>query len=167
MKEILWRLVAFLFTRPIVRDWIIRRAIFTPYKHIASPDGQLYMCRYWLFNEYDKDGGKRWPRLPSIRVHRIFRADQDRACHDHPWIARTIVLQSWYMEQRLVKGHRCNVYRDEGYTGQLLPGEYHRIANVPFGGVWTLFFTWDKVGDWGFLVDDKHVPHDEYLGARV
>lgn len=40
--------LAWLLSRPTVADWLIRRAMRTPYIHI---DG--YMSRWWLFNPYD------------------------------------------------------------------------------------------------------------------
>lgn len=170
MNSLFWRLVAFIVTRPMVRRWIIRRSMNTKYRAILSADGNdVYMHRYWLFNPYHGAYEKRWPWLPSIRVHRIMRADQDRAMHSHPWDARTIILQGWYVEETPRpngKGRRSHC-REVGHTGRLTPGSYHRISCVPWDGVWTLFFTWNQVGDWGFLVGGKHVPHDEYLKGRA
>lgn len=169
MNTILWRLVAFIVTRSMMRRWIIKRAMRTPYAHIMSADGtEVYMWRYWVANPYNKGYVKRWPWLPSIRVHRIMRADQDRHMHSHPWDARTIILQEWYFEEtpRPNGNGRRSHCREIGYTGRLVPGTYHRISCVPLDGVWTLFFTWKQVGDWGFLVGGKHVPHAEYLANR-
>lgn len=170
MNTLLWRLIATIVTLPRVRRWIIRRAMRTPYSHIMSADGtEVYMWRYWLANPYGKGYGKRWSWLPSIRVHRIMRADQDRAMHSHPWNARTIILQGWYFEEmprQNGKGRRSHC-REVGYTGRLVPGTYHRISCVPWDGVWTLFFTWSAAPDgWGFLVDGKHIPHADYLANR-
>lgn len=170
MNAIFWRLVAFIVTRPMVRRWIIKRAMRTPYRAIVSADGQeIYLARYWLFNPYSKGYGKRWSWLPSIRVHHIMRADQDKHMHSHPCESRTIILQGWYFEEMPRpngKGRRSHC-RDAGYTGKLMPGTYHRISCVSLEGAWTLFFTWNAApDDWGFLVDGKHVPHEEYLRRR-
>lgn len=127
------------------------------YTHIHGENGVLYMRRWWIFNRYDKPWHIKW--LPSIRLHHILVPDQDRHEHDHPWTFRTFVLKGWYIEQR---GHRAYV-RDRGYTGKLKHGQYHRIAAVAPGGVWTLFITFRKRSSWGFLVDGKHVDHREYL----
>lgn len=142
-----------------------------PYNHITSADGSdVYMYRYWLFNPYGKDANgdptpARWPWLPSVRIHIIMRADGDRHLHDHPWNARTIVLENWYREERIeIPGGKY--LRGRGYTGRLLFGQYHRIAEVADGGVMTMFFTWRKRGTWGFLVDGKKVPWREYLGIN-
>ena len=154
----MWRILAAICAWPPVADWLVKRAMRRPYTHITSADGtDRYMGRWWLFNPYP---GRRWPRLPSIRVHHICRADQDRHLHDHPWDARTIILAGFYVEQRENGGM---VVRYQGETAPIKHGEFHRIAQVPGGGVRTLFITWGYRGTWGFLVDGQKVPHREYL----
>lgn len=93
-----WALLARFLARRSVSDWLIRRAMRTPYTHIADDSGQIvYMEHYWLFNPYPPfSSGKRtglrsW--LPSIRLHKILIRDQDRDLHDHPWNARTVILR--------------------------------------------------------------------------
>jgi len=188
--QLFWRLVAhFLANHPRAVDWLIQRAQRTPYTHIASADGkEVYMGRYWLFNPYGRDADNnptpaRWPWLPSVRIHHIRRADQDRDLHDHPWNARTIVLRGWYEEERptlacsaedLVeycteftlhsREQRATLLRQAGYTGRLLFGQYHRISRVSPGGVWTLFITGRHRGEWGFQVKGRKVPWRVYLG---
>lgn len=164
MRELIWRVVAFVVSRRPVAGAIIRRAKRTPYFHL---DG--YMQRWWVFNGYSKDAAlgdagreqaKRWPALPSIRVHHILRADENDHPHDHPWNARTIVLDGWYVEQRV--GAPARVMR-RGDTGPILFESFHHIERVSEGGVYTLFITWAYGGGWGFLVDGAKVPWREYL----
>jgi hypothetical protein len=57
--------------------------------------------------------------------------------------------------------------RVPGDTARLMFGEYHRIAQISDGGVWTLFITGRNRGTWGFMVDGKKVPWREYLGLEV
>jgi hypothetical protein len=172
IREAFWRLVAAVLSRPAVYEWLVRRAMRTPYSHITGPDGSIYMGRWWLFNPYPakSDGRKRrwgdW--LPSARIHHIMRPDTDRHLHDHPWNARTIILRGWYLEEKPAKffgGHGLHE-RKEGYTGRLLFGEFHRIEQVAAGGVWTLFITWRYRGTWGFNVDGRKVPWRDYLGIK-
>jgi len=167
----IWRLVAWVASRKPVADWLIRRAARTPYTHIGAADADdVYMGRWWLFNPYTRDTPPRWPWLPSVRIHHIRRPDRDRHVHDHPWDARTILLRGYYMElrPRLIDqaptGAAGVFVRKRGETATLKYRQYHRIARVSPGGVWTLFFTWNKQGSWGFLVDGVHVPWREYLG---
>lgn len=163
MIEYLWRMLAVLLTEGDMPARLYERAKRTPYTHITSADGgSVYMGRWWLFNPYPASGGrKRWDWLPSIRLHHICRADQDRHLHDHPWDARTIILRGFYVEERQDGTKRVLC---EGDTSPIKHGEYHRIERVSEGGVWTLFITWRYRGTWGFLVDGHKVPHREYLG---
>jgi len=171
------KLLARFLARPAVVDWLIQRAKRTPYYHINGDDGSVYMERYWLFNPYQPNtggAGRRWgDRLPSIRLHRIMREDQDRNLHDHPWDARTFILRGWYREERPRRPCGMSnwtptypVMREPGDTARLNFGEYHRIVEVAPGGVWTLFVTWRKRGTWGFLVDGHKVPWRDYLGIQ-
>lgn len=170
MKNLLWRAIVWLVVRN--QNMLCGLAYERPYTHIMSPDGsECYMGRWWLFNPYGKDADgaptpARWPWLPSVRLHHIQRADDDRHLHDHPWNARTIVLTGWYIEERLDRAKRFHL-RGQGYTGRLLFGQYHRINEVSPGGVITLFFTWEYQGTWGFLVDGKKVAWKEYLAKET
>lgn len=170
-------LIARVLARPAVTNWLIRRAMRTPYTHITSADGsQVYMRRYWLFNPYpaDSSGKRAWWKFPiSIRLHQIMREDDDRDLHDHPWNARTFILRGWYKEARPRQWCAMSnwsptylVPRHAGTTSPLRFGEYHRITGVSPGGVWTLFVTGRYRGTWGFLVNGKKVPWREYLIAK-
>ena len=176
MKNRVWKLLAFVVSRKPIADYLIGRATRTPYCHL---DG--YMNRYWLFNRYSEIGKhditpQRFPRLPAVRIHHILRKDLDRNLHDHPWNARTIILRGHYVERRLSeRDHemmeavggwepQCElVTRRRGETAPVLFGEYHSIDEVSDHGVWTMFFTWEYAGTWGFLVGGKKVPYREYL----
>lgn len=162
------KLIAKLLARPRVVDWLIRRAARTPYTHIAK-NGDVYMERYWLLNPYPADSSGKGNWLPSVRLHKIMRPDQDRHMHDHPWNARTFILRGWYEEERVLYTSSgadwIGCYRREaGTTAKLRFGAYHAITQVPAGGVWTLFITWRYRGTWGFLVNGRKVPWREYLG---
>ena len=173
------KLIASILARPRIAQAVIRRAQRTPYRDILSPDGeQIYMRRWWLFNRYDLEGGARWSWLPSIRVHHIMEPDHDRHLHDHPWNARTFILHGWYVEEvpadlelrrafpiAFANGGSVAKFREEGYTGRLLFGQYHRIEAVSPGGVFTVFVTWKYRGTWGFMVDGKKIPYYDYLNG--
>lgn len=172
LSELAWTAIARIVTMNGISQWIVIRAMKTPYRNIYSADGKdLYMARWLLFNPYISDGKNEsepakisW--LPSIRVHHILRPDQDRHLHDHPWQARTIILAGWYTEERFVdesKAETFTITRKSGYTGKIKEGEFHRINQLSLGGVVTLFFTWEKLSSWGFLVDGKKINWKEYL----
>jgi hypothetical protein len=189
MRALAWRLIAWALVRPRVIAWLRARGLRNPYSHIRSADrADIYMYRFWIFNPYGKDPAgeitpPRWVWLPSVRLHCIMRPDGDRHLHDHPWNARTIVLDGEYAEEQALsledarRRPRVALFfggddireaftRRAGYTGRLLFGQYHRITRVSSGGVWTLFFTWGKRGSWGFKVNGAKVPWREYLGIK-
>lgn len=171
MKDILWKLIAVIVSWPPIANLLIDFSKRTPYKHIMSSDGKdMYMGRWWLFNPYSRTTNKpkfRWCPW-SIRIHHIMRADADRDLHDHPWNARTIILEGWYKEERLLP--RCEAFeskaiytRQRGDTAKLGFGEYHRIDQISPGGVYTLFISGPWQGVWGFMVDGVKVPWKTYL----
>lgn len=168
----IWAAIARVLAWPPIADRLIERAKRTPYRHIASADGQdVYMGRFWLFNPYPgrdqpNTGWRTW--LPSVRIHHICREDRDRHLHDHPWHARTVILRGRYVETRQISEdgpgptHR-RFMRQRGDTATLRYGEFHRIDSVSPGGVWTLFITYRYRGTWGFKVDGKKIPWRDYL----
>lgn len=175
----MWNLIARILARPTVANWIIKRAMRTPYSPIVK-NGKLYMERFWLFNPYP-DTHKRWQFPISIRVHHILLPDQDRHLHDHPWNARTVILRGWYVEERQhilgwigedydsVPGpHKMLMpsLRKTGESAEIAYNEYHRILMLSRGGCWTLFITGCYRGTWGFDVDGKKVTWRKYLGME-
>ena len=168
MTETLWRIAAFILSCRPVADYLIRRAQRTPYAPIKSRDGtSLYMDRWWLLNPYGKDAaGNQTPAvqpwLPSVRVHHIVRPDDDAHEHNHPWVARSVILRGSYVEERRNEydGGRL---RERGFTQPIMPSVFHRITEVSAGGAYTLFLTWGESQGWGFDVDGRTVPWRQYL----
>lgn len=172
LSQLIWSALARVLALPAVADWLIRRAMRTPYSSIIK-NSELYMERYWLFNAYPDTGASgadQRGRFPiSIRIHHIMLPDQDRHLHDHPWNARTVILRGWYNETRLAlpAPHAVvhnRISRIVGDTAALRFGEYHCIDEVGEGGAWTLFITGPYRGTWGFLVDGVKVQWRKYLG---
>lgn len=161
----MWNLIAKFLANSVIADWLIARAMQTPYLHIEK-DGKVYMERYWLFNSYQRGAEQqerskyRWCPF-NVRIHWIRRADEDRHLHDHPWNARTFILRGGYLEQR-VDGKP--IQRSTGVSARLNFGEFHRITQVQPGGAWTLFVSGPYRGTWGFLVDGVKIKWREYLG---
>jgi hypothetical protein len=169
MKNLFWKIIAFIVSRPIIVDWLIDQAMKTPYSHIQSRylEG-IYMFRYWLLNAYTKISKNKTiqklrSRLSSVRLHKIMLPDSDSHLHDHPWNARTIILRGMYIEERMMPDGTIQQFtRRAGDTATLKFGEYHRIVLIPKEGVWTMFISQKYQGTWGFLVDGIKVPHREY-----
>lgn len=153
MKDTLWTIFAhWLGQHPRLIDWLIRRAQCKPHLHLHLTG---YMERWWLLQP------SRF--LPfSIRVHHILRADNDRTPHNHPWVFRTIVLRAWYVEEVEILNGTSTKVVSVGETYERTIDQYHRIAAVPRGGVWTLFIMGNKTTQWGFKVDGRHVNRRDY-----
>lgn len=149
-------------------DTISRLSEKTPYADIIGPDGRLYMRRWWLMPRWflkESSKGVLTPRawLPfSIRLHHIVLPDADMHLHDHPFNFRTFVLRGWYAEENIF-GNAFVL--ESGRTARRAANEFHRIADVSSGGVWTLFFMGRRVNDWGFLVGGRKVGFRAYLGG--
>ena len=107
----------------------------------------------------------RWHIIPKNRflnmyLHRFNQPDASPHTHDHPWWSLTLVLKGWYVEE--VRG---------GYEKQIRPLRLrfrsaklaHRVAAVSPQGCWTLFVMGRKKRDWGFLVGEDWVSHEDYL----
>lgn len=188
MLNLFWTLVARIVAMPRVADWLIRRAMKTPFNHLPSNDDPSYMARYWLFNAYPESSQdrKRWSFPWSIRLHHIKRPDAERDLHDHPWNARTIILRGGYIEQRLLKQddptraealRRAGLPTDtkaelteyfsrfRGQTATIRHNEYHAITSLLDDrlGVWTMFISGPWLGDWGFLRNGTKVWWRTYL----
>lgn len=124
----------------------------------------------------------RWfviPRNPifNIYLHELWRSDDDRALHDHPWLWCSIILRSEYWEVTPVAGalvQRHNIYKARSirfrgaksahrlmvpnlYSGpSLLFDDSGRIIGrtpkelVPARRPLTLFITGPRMREWGF-----------------
>lgn len=162
-KEQCWAIAANCLAHTRLGNWVVSYAQRTPYKHIIK-DKKLYMGRWWVFNRYDQNG-KRYKCLPSLRVHLIAGPDKTRHLHDHPWDARTFVLNGGYTEVVLMPDGSLKEYkRRKGYTGKIGYGKYHTITAVE-PNTYTLFVTYRHRGEWGFLVNNRKIPHYMYQDA--
>jgi hypothetical protein len=139
--------------QPLLVNALIAFAQRTPYTHIYGKDGSLYMARWWLIKE------RAW--LPfAARIHHIARPDGELHLHDHPFDFRTVILRNCYVEED-VFGRRTLL--SVGHTHHARAQTFHRIAELPSGGAWTLFITSRRFNSWGFLVEGRKLHHREYF----
>lgn len=107
----------------------------------------------------------------GIMFHRIFRPDNQRDLHDHPWSFFSLVLRGWYEEDA---AHRCP-YPDCAFAfcpqrrkvrwfNFKRAEDRHSIRWCSRSPVWTLVFTGRKRRTWGFWVDSgtRFVKWTEY-----
>jgi hypothetical protein len=166
MRQRFWQWLArFITGHPAIVHWLIHRAFKTPYSHIDD-----YMGRWWLMPRclLTKDEhGNLFPHawLPfSVRIHHIMRADNERDLHDHPFNYRTIILQGWYHEEDVFGQMHV---RHQGDTAAACAQTFHRIAEVPKKGVWTLFIMGPRINSWGFMVGGRKVHWRKYIGVEA
>jgi len=124
-----------------------------------------YLERYYLFLK-DRD------RFPfNIFLHKFLKGDPDDV-HNHPWPYATLILKGGYWEwipqfnsQGLKVGEIAK-WRGPGSFRICKANSYHRIELDPSITAWTLFMPGPKKQDWGFLVKNKWVQHEQYLKER-
>jgi hypothetical protein len=124
-----------------------------------------YLERYYLFLK-DRD------RFPfNVFLHKFLKGDPDDV-HDHPWPYATLILKGGYYEwlpqfnsKNEKIGEIC-VWRGPGSFRVCRANSYHRIELDPSVTAWTLFMPGPKKRDWGFLVNNKWIQHEQYLKER-
>ncbi len=123
-------------------------------RDILSPDGSLYLTRWYLWGKPQPADGS-WTRTgPELYLHRIAKSDDPtRGLHNHPWRwAVSLILWGGYVEWsnrhelglKLFGPLSINVIRDT---------DFHRIELVDGRPCWTLFLVGPRVKGWGFLKD--------------
>ena len=124
-----------------------------------------YLERYYLFL-------KERETFPfNVFLHKFLKGDPDDV-HDHPWSYATYILRCGYnvwIPQFNIDGTKsCEVrkWRGPGHFRICKPSSYHRIELKPGVTAWTLFMPGAKKRDWGFLVNNKWVQHEQYLKER-
>ena len=105
----------------------------------------------------------------SIKLHRIYRPDQQRDLHDHPWDFVSFPLWGSYIEDVPHKcGGRCWQCL-MGTDGRLIrwfnfkrAEDRHSIRWVSRTPVWTLVFCGPRRRQWGFYTKQGWVSWDKY-----
>lgn len=111
-----------------------------------------YMLRWYLIPR------NRWL---NIYLHQIRRSDDDRACHDHPWISVSLMLAGpigeWSktdrgQRYRQIEPGEC-VYRSARFAHRLevLTREPRDVDGDIRVYPLTFFITGPRIREWGFL----------------
>jgi len=109
------------------------------------PTGETYMLRWFVIPRN---------RFFNVYLHVMYRADDDRALHDHPWPSMSIMLSGDLREHYCATPKQLNwkpssrvlregsfVFRRARFAHRLEPMSKH---------VMTLFVTGPRVRQWGF-----------------
>lgn len=119
-------------------------------REIKNKQGTVFFRRYHLFS------------TPWFHcwMHHIYRADEDKHLHDHPWNYLSIVLSGCYVEE-LTNGRKR--FRWPFSVSLARHTHIHKIYHIlNQKRVTTLFFVGKKTYDWGYHVDGKVIPNIEY-----
>lgn len=92
----------------------------------------------------------------SIMFHRIFRPDNQRELHDHPWTFLSLILLGHYRENTMEGERLCRWINFKWAEGR------HSIRHVSRSPVWTLVFTGPRRRWWGFWVPRSTMCRCEY-----
>ena len=117
-------------------------------KEIKSKNGEVHFRRWEILKT-------RWG---SIWLHAIYKADQDKHLHNHPWDFKSLVLKGSYLEQTekgIIKQHPGKFNSRNGES-------YHKILELLSPVVYTLFFVSPIKREWGYNVDGKFIDHITY-----
>ena len=128
-------------------------------------DNEPYLERYYLFLKDRKN-------FPfNIFLHKFLKGDPDDV-HDHPWSYATLILKGGYYEWipqfNEIGELSCEVrkWRGLGHFRICSPNSYHRIELKEGVTAWTLFMPGPQKRDWGFLVKNRWVQHEQYMKDR-
>lgn len=120
-----------------VRRWAIWKR-FTIYK-----EDEIYLDRLRLVQT----------PLFGIYLHKIYKPDEDRAVHDHPWGFGSLVLRGGYTEWFVERPDLRLVFKTQTWKRwsfhRMSTGSAHQIKTVLPKTV-TLVIVGRKKRDWGF-----------------
>jgi hypothetical protein len=117
-------------------------------KEIRSKTGELHFRRYAIFECF-------WF---NIYLHRIFRDDQDKDPHNHPWNFWSIILWGAFIEDGL--HDKTSGIKSVGTCHYMSMKDYHK--NRVISTVTTLVLTGKRSQDWGYMTKDGYVGWEEY-----
>jgi hypothetical protein len=124
-----------------------------------------YLVRYYLFL-------KERERFPfNVFLHKFLKGDPDDV-HDHPWPYATLILRGGYYEwtpnfdSTGNKISETRHWRGPGHFRICKSKSYHRIELKDGVTAWTLFMPGPHRRDWGFLVNNNWIQHEQYLKER-
>jgi hypothetical protein len=128
-------------------------------------NNEPYLERYYLFLK-DRE------KFPfNVFLHKVLKGDQDDV-NDNPWPYATLIVKGGYYEWVPVfnsigqKISEQRLWRGPGHFRICKPNSFHRIELKDGVTAWTIFMPGPHKREWGFLVNNKWIPHDKYLQYR-
>ena len=117
-----------------MQAWAASRMVMLPDFTIGDP---VYLERWWIVPRNEQQ---------NVYLHRILRDDDDRALHDHPWDNVSYVIAGSYREIT----PDGTFIRQPGDVVKRQATDMHRLELIDGEPCVSLFFTGQKVREWGF-----------------
>lgn len=128
-------------------------------------NNEPYLERYYIFLKE-----RRWFPF-NIFLHKFLKGDPDDV-HDHPWPYATLILKGGYYEwvpefseDESVCGQR-RYWRGPGHFRICNSNSFHRIELKDNITAWSLFIPGPQKREWGFILKNKWIQHDQYFQYR-
>lgn len=135
-----------------LRTRLVRRALTRgPDFRIGTADSP-YLDRWWLVPR------NRWF---NVYLHRLWRDDDDRALHDHPWDNATLVLAGGYREVVTGRAPRDRLAGDLVFRSAT--AQHRLLLTADPGATWTLFVTGPRRRAWGFQCPQGWRPWQQFV----
>lgn len=117
-------------------------------RRLIGSDSDVYLDRLYVVQT----------PLFGVMLHRIYRPDNQRDLHDHPWNFFSVILLGHYVEDTAQGPKRRRWFNWKRAEDR------HSIRECSRRPVWTLVFTGRKRRTWGFWVDSgtRWVKWTEY-----
>lgn len=156
----------------MIKEWILRWARNREPDFVIGGKERPYLRRHWLLPRN---------RFCNVYVHEFLRSDDDRALHDHPWLANaTWVIEGEYLEHTIAEGgvRKVAARRAGDWKFRWGPAP-HRVQlfgrwagepdslDIEMVPCWTVFFTGPVVREWGFHCAERGWVHwKDFTDAR-
>lgn len=120
-------------------------------RDIYRSKGELYLTRYFIFESS-------WF---SVYIHKFHISDYP-VHHDHPWSFISFPLKVGYIEHLVDK---TSILRKPFVPKFRTAEEFHWVEKIPDSPApWTLFITFRRRRNWGFMTKDRGwVDHESYI----
>ncbi|WP_088183945.1 cupin domain-containing protein [Sphingobium sp. Z007] len=113
----------------------------------------VYLERWWIIPRNEQQ---------NVYLHRILRDDDDRALHDHPWENVSYVIAGSYREITPAG----TFIRQPGDVITRAATALHRLELIDGEPCVSLFFTGQKVREWGFDCPKGWVHWRDFTGGE-
>jgi hypothetical protein len=126
--------------------------LFKNVKKIYSRSGELHFSRFAILES----------KYFSIYIHNIYQSDKDMHLHNHPWKFLGIILKGKYTEKYINRASESFRVKKFLYITFANRNYFHKIDKLHSPKVVSLFFTFGKHKDWGYLVNNEVIDFNYY-----